>query len=80
MTQKGFKRKLISIFTADAVGQIRLMDKDEAATVPRLKSYRNIISTLIKQDNGTGIDSPNDNLLTEFVSVVDAVQCAADFS
>ena len=76
MTQEGFKRKLTSIFSADAVGYSRLMGDDETATVRTLTSYRNVISSLIKQQNGTVIDSPGDNLLAEFVSVVDAVQCA----
>jgi adenylate cyclase len=76
MTQEGFKRKLTSIFSADAVGYSRLMGEDEAATVRTLTSYRDVISTLIKQYNGSVVDSPGDNLLAEFVSVVDAVQCA----
>lgn len=76
MTQEGFKRKLTSIFSTDAVGYSRLMGEDEAATVRTLTSYRNVISTLIKQNNGTVIDSPEDNLLADFVSVVDAVLCA----
>ena len=76
MADKGFKRKLTSIFSADAVGYSRLMGKDEEATVRTLTSYRSVISTLIKQYNGTVIDSPGDNLMAEFVSVVDAVQCA----
>ena len=76
MAEQGFKRKLTSIFSADVAGYSRLMGEDEAATVRTLKSYRNVISTLIKQHNGAVIDSPGDNLLAEFVSVVDAVQCA----
>ena len=76
MSQEGFKRKLTSIFSADAVGYSRLMGDDEAATVRTLTSYRNVISTLIRQHNGNVIDSPGDNLLAEFISVVDAVQCA----
>jgi adenylate cyclase len=52
------------------------MGDDEAATVITITSFRNVISTLIKQHNGIVIDSPGDNLLAEFVSVVDAVQCA----
>jgi len=75
MAEKGFKRKLTAILSADAVGYSRLMGEDEAATVRTITSYRNVISTLIKQHNGTVIDSPGDNLLAEFVSVVDAVQC-----
>jgi adenylate cyclase len=76
MSQEAFKRKLTSIFSADAVGYSRLMGEDESATVRTITSYRNVISTLIKQHNGTVIDSPGDNLLAEFVSVVDAVQCS----
>jgi adenylate cyclase len=76
MTQEGFKRKLTSIFSTDAVGYSRLMGEDEAATVHTITIYRNVISALIKQHNGTVIDSPGDNLLAEFASVVDAVQCA----
>ena len=76
MTDEGFKRKLTSIFSADAVGYSRLMENDEEATVCTITSYREVIATLIKQHNGMVIDSPGDNLLAEFVSVVDAVQCA----
>jgi adenylate cyclase len=52
------------------------MGDDEAATVRTLTFFRSVISTLIKQHNGIVIDSPGDNLLAEFISVVDAVQCA----
>ncbi|MGD9290672.1 MAG: adenylate/guanylate cyclase domain-containing protein, partial [Desulfobacterales bacterium] len=57
-------------------GYSRLMGDDEAATVRTLTFFRSVISTLIKQHNGIVIDSPGDNLLAEFISVVDAVQCA----
>jgi adenylate cyclase len=76
MTDEGFKRKLTSILSADAVGYSRLMEDDEEATVRTLTSYREVITTLIKQHNGMVIDSPGDNLLADFVSIVDAVQCA----
>jgi len=76
MAEEGFKRKLTSIFSADAVGYSRLMEDDEEATVRTLTSYREVIATLIKQHNGIIVDSPGDNILAEFVSVVDAVQCA----
>jgi adenylate cyclase len=76
MAEEGFKRKLTAILSADAVGYSRLMEDDEEATVRTLTSYREVITTLIKQNNGMVIDSPGDNLLADFVSVVDAVQCA----
>ena len=76
MAEQGFKRKLTAIFSADAVGYSRLMAEDEAATVKTLATYREILTFLIKQHRGRVVDSPGDNLLAEFFSVVDAVQCA----
>jgi adenylate cyclase len=76
MADKGFKRKLTAILSADVEGYSRLMGDDEEATVRTLTSYREVLSTLIQQHNGNVLDSPGDNLLAEFVSVVDAVQCA----
>jgi len=52
------------------------MQDDEAATVKTLEAYKHIISDLVKQHRGRVVDSPGDNLLAEFASVVDAVQCA----
>jgi len=75
MTQEGFKRKLTAIFSADAVGYSRLMAEDESATVKTIATYREIMASLIKQHRGRVVDSPGDNLLAEFPSVVDAVQC-----
>ena len=76
MDDQRIKRKLAAIFSADVEGYSRLMGDDEEATVRTLTSYREVLSTLIQQHNGKVLDSPGDNLLAEFVSVVDAVQCA----
>jgi adenylate cyclase len=76
MEPKGFHRKLTAILSADVAGYSRLMQNDEAATVRTLEAYKQIISDLIKQHRGRVVDSPGDNLLAEFASVVDAVQCA----
>jgi adenylate cyclase len=75
MAQEGFKRKLTAIFSADVAGYSRLMGDNEAATVKTLENYKQVMFTLIKQHRGRVIDSPGDNLLAEFASVVDAVQC-----
>ena len=75
MADEGYKRKLTAIFSADVVGYSRLMGEDEAATVKTLETYKQIMFSLIKQHRGRVIDSPGDNLLAEFASVVDAVQC-----
>jgi class 3 adenylate cyclase len=76
MTTEDFKRKLTTIFSADAAGYSRLMGEDEAQTVKTLTAYREVMSQLIKQHRGRVVDSPGDNLLAEFASVVDGVQCA----
>jgi adenylate cyclase len=76
MAGEGFKRKLTAILSADVEGYSRLMGDDEEATVRTLTTYREVMATLIQQHNGKVLDSPGDNLLAEFVSVVDAVQCA----
>ena len=75
MNTKDFKRKLTAVFSADVAGYSRLMGDDEAATVKTLEAYKQIMFSLIKQHRGRVIDSPGDNLLAEFASVVDAVQC-----
>jgi len=71
-----FKRKLTAVFSADVAGYSRLMGDDEAATVKTLETYRGVMFSLVKQHRGRVIDSPGDNILAEFASVVDAVQCA----
>jgi len=76
MSTKDFKRKLSAILSADVAGYSRLMGEDEAATVEAITTYREIMGGLIRQHRGGVVDSPGDNLLAEFGSVVDAVQCA----
>ena len=76
MSAEPFKRKLAAILSADVKGYSRLMGENEAETVRTLTSYRRIMAELIQQHRGRVIDSPGDNILAEFGSVVDAVQCS----
>jgi adenylate cyclase len=76
MVTEGYKRKLTTVFSADVAGYSRLMAEDESATVKTLETYREVMASLIKQHRGRVVDSPGDNVLAEFASVVDAVQCA----
>jgi len=76
MSRDRTKRKLSAILSADVKGYSRLMGEDELATVDTLTEYREVLTTLIHQYNGRVVDSPGDNLLAEFSSVVDAVECA----
>ena len=76
MVEERAKRKLTAILSADVKGYSRLMGDDELSTVETLKRYREIISSLVQQYSGRVVDSPGDNILAEFSSVVDAVECA----
>jgi TolB-like protein/class 3 adenylate cyclase/Flp pilus assembly protein TadD len=78
MADEGFKRKLAAILSADVEGYSRLMDHDEEATVRTLTAYRTAINDLTQQYRGRVVDSPGDNILAEFTSVVDAVNCAVE--
>jgi adenylate cyclase len=78
MTEERVKRKISAILSADVVGYSRLMGEDEVSTVRTLEAYRKVMSDLIEQFRGRVVDSPGDNLLSEFSSVVDAVQCAVE--
>jgi adenylate cyclase len=76
MSAESFKRKLTAILSADVKGYSRLMGENEAETVKTLTASRRIMGELIQQHRGRVIDSPGDNILAEFGSVVDAVHCA----
>jgi len=78
MATNGVKRKLAAILSADVKGYSRLMGEDEEATVRTLTAYREVMASLIQQFRGRVVDSPGDNVLAEFASVVDAVQCAVE--
>jgi adenylate cyclase len=78
MPKEGLKRKLTAILSADVEGYSRLMGNDEARTIHTLTTYKEAMTALIKQYRGRVVDAPGDNLLAEFVSVVDAVQCAVE--
>ena len=78
MTQEGFKRKLTAILSADVVGYSRLMDDNEEATIRTLNDYRAFITSLIQQYRGRVVDAIGDNLLAEFASAVDAINCSVE--
>jgi adenylate cyclase len=78
MNPQELRRKLTAILSADVKGYSRLMGEDEERTVRTLNAYREIMRSLIQQHRGRIVDAPGDNVLADFVSVVDAVQCAVE--
>jgi adenylate cyclase len=78
MMEERVKRKLSAILSADVVGYSRLMGEDELATVRTLEAYREMLAEITRNYGGRVVDSPGDNVLAEFASVVDAVECAVE--
>ena len=78
MTTQEVKRKLSAILSADVKGYSRLMGEDEKGTVHTLNVYKEVMAGLIQHHHGRVVDAPGDNVLAEFGSVVDAVECAVE--
>jgi len=78
MEQDSFKRKLSAILSADVKEYSRLMSQDERGTIRTLTNYKEVMTILIRDYKGRVVDCPGDNLLAEFSSVVDAVNCAVE--
>ena len=76
MNTKDYKRKLSAILSTDVAGYSRMMSEDDEATVHTLIEHREILSKIIRQYQGRVVDSPGDNLLAEFESVLQGVRCA----
>jgi adenylate cyclase len=54
------------------------MGEDEKGTVRTLNAYKEVMTGLIQHHRGRVVDAPGDNVLAEFGSVVDAVECAVE--
>ena len=78
MATQNMKRKLAAILSADVKGYSRLMGEDEEFTVRTITAYREIISSVVQKHRGRVVDTPGDNILSEFASVVDAVRSAVE--
>src|SRR5512136_2391052 len=78
MTTQEVKRKLAAILSADVKGYSRLMGEDEEWTPRTLNVYKEMMRSIIQQHRGRVVDTAEDNVLAEFASVVDAVQCGVE--
>jgi adenylate cyclase len=72
------KRKLAAVLSAGAVEYGRLMGEDEVATLQTLKSHRLAMCSLVVKHQGRVVDIRGGDLLAEFASVVDALECAVE--
>jgi len=72
------ERRLAAILAADVAGYSRLMERDEAGTLARLKALRGeLVDPLVVGHRGRVVKLMGDGALVEFASAVDAVECAA---
>jgi len=78
MDTQGFKRKLTAILSADVKGYSLLMRDNEEETVRTITAYREVIGSIVRKHRGEVLDSPGDNIMAEFASVVDAVRSAVE--
>ena len=78
MTTQDYKRKLTAILSADVKGYSRLMGEDDKATVRTITAYREVFIQVVQKHRGRVVDSPGDNILAEFASVIDAVGSAVE--
>lgn len=78
MTRDGYQRKLSAILSADVRGYSRMMGTDEEATVRTITVYREVFTECVQQHRGRIVDTPGDNILAEYASVVDALKCAME--
>jgi TolB-like protein/class 3 adenylate cyclase len=77
VAEERVQRRLAAILAADVVGYSRLMERDEAGTLERLKACRrDVLDPRIAENHGRVVKLMGDGALVEFASVVDAVKCA----
>ena len=77
MSAERVERRLAAILAADVAGYSRLMGRDEAGTLARLKALRReLIDPMVAEHKGRIVKTTGDGLLIEFPSVVEAVACA----
>ncbi|MFO1047970.1 MAG: adenylate/guanylate cyclase domain-containing protein [Geminicoccaceae bacterium] len=72
------ERRMAAILAADVVGYARLVERDEARTLVRLRDLRReVFDPLVAAHHGRVFKLMGDGAVVEFASVVDAVTCAA---
>lgn len=72
------ERRLAAILSADVVDYTRLVAADDARTLAAMNTHRAAISGLVRLHSGRVVDAVGDNVLAEFASAVDAVDCAIE--
>src|SRR5215212_2099544 len=79
MAAQKVERRMASILAADVAGYSRLMERDEAGTVARLKAVRKeLVEPVLERYGGRFVDLKGDGAIVEFGSAVAAVEAAVE--
>src|SRR2546421_9320378 len=79
MSDQRVQRRLAAIIAADVVGYSKMMGRDEAGTLTRLKQLRaEFLHPKVREYGGRIVKTTGDGTLIEFPSAVDAVSYAVD--
>jgi len=78
ISSQSMQRQLRAILSADVKGYSRLMAEDEMGTIHTLNTCRDLIADHVRKHLGRVVDSPGDNVLAEFGSVLNSVKCAIE--
>jgi adenylate cyclase len=74
------QRRLAAVLAADVVGYSRLMGRNEAGTLVRLKEHRaQCLEPALARNGGRLVKLAGDGALAEFGSAVDALRAAIEF-
>jgi adenylate cyclase len=79
MGEQRTQRRLAALMAADVPDYSRLMEQDEQGTMAVLKSRREeVLDPLVSKHAGRIFKFTGDGVLVEFMSAVNAVQCAIE--
>ena len=78
MNNRELEHRLAAIMSTDVVGYSRLMAEDEVGTIRTLTAYRSEMTNLVSFYKGRVVNFAGDNMLSEFTSTLDAVNCAIE--
>lgn len=73
---RGLKRKITVIMSADIAEFTRITAEDEEETLERLASYREVIDACVDGAGGRVFNTGGDSVMCEFPSAVEATRCA----
>ena len=72
-------RRLVAILIADVAGYTRLMERDDAGTLARLRDIRQrLIDPALRRHGGRVVKTGGDSMLVEFGSADAALRCAIE--